>query len=451
MHPQQQYRGNLPVYPTQIDSVPSIDFGNSKQDDPKWLQVLVTIVVTIGVVIGVALAGMYFGWWSDNNPDSNYPQLGKISGNCLEVHFIDVGHGDSIFVRMMDFEMIIDTGRGNIYDKEVLETFFDEQNVTDIDMLVLTHPDADHIGNTRLICERFQIEQVFHSGKHSTSEVYNDAMKAIGDETPNIVSGLDVVNSGTIYPVSKNPDFNIRFFNSNPDVSDPNDASIVTYLNYYKADFLLMGDATERVEQSMLSSHAEFNWKSTWVLKTGHHGSDTSTSDNLLDLVKPKHAVISCKLGDDCHPSDTVIERLGEHEVNTIHKTSDGTVSYYTDGRFYSYTEPLVKNIFVYIDFSNTERIYADNTTAYIIVEVLDDDQKPAINAQVNLSAEIFMVGSFYWNISTNQTNESGMSVLEWNVSEYNESDFSRVIYVDVYYFGQKRQFVDRYWVTKNE
>jgi len=243
--------------------------------------------------------------------------------NILEVVFFDVGQGDSIFIETPSKrQVLIDGGP----DKSVLEKLNSEMPFYDrrIDLIILTHPDADHLTGLIEVLEYYQVGHILTSGFEKNTATYRKWRQLI--EEKNIP--LTLAQAGQKISLEENIVLEILW----PDqsliktISSANNASIVGRLVYSQSEILLTGDIEKKIEGQLIGYEIESD-----VLKIPHHGSKTSTSYNFLQAVSPEIVVIS--VGEDNrykHPSQEVLDRL---ENTTIYRTDEkGDVKVLTDG-----------------------------------------------------------------------------------------------------------------------
>jgi len=263
---------------------------------------------------------------SQENNQEETPNLtgtpSEVEGE-LKVHFLDVGQGDSILITTGNNAMLIDAGdRG--YGSSVV-SYLKKQGVKKLDYLILTHPHADHIGGAVEVINAFEIEKIIMPKVEHTTRTFENLLETIKNKGMRITTPVP----GDGYELGS-ARFKILAPNSSG-YKSLNDYSVVIRLTFGNTAFLFTGDAESMSESQILSKN--FEVKSD-VLKVGHHGSATSTSDRFLKSVKPKYAVISVGRGNKYgHPTQEVLERLDSYhvkvyrtdEVGTIVATSDGT------------------------------------------------------------------------------------------------------------------------------
>ena len=230
-----------------------------------------------------------------------------INNNVLvnnEVHFIDVGQGDSTLIRIKNKNILIDTG-GNVnfnISENVLIPYFRSLGVKKINYLILTHGDYDHMGEAINLVENFKVEKVIFN-----CDPYNDLENEL----------IEVLDKKKIkyysYIKELNVDNNKLHFLQTKEYDNENENSNVIYtkLNGYK--FMFMGDAGVEKEKDILE---KYNVSKIDVLKIGHHGSKTSSDKNFIDEMNPKYSVISVgKNNRYGHPNKEVLENLNNSKI----------------------------------------------------------------------------------------------------------------------------------------
>lgn len=247
------------------------------------------------------------------------------AGDEMRVHFMDVGQGDSILIESPNGKtMLIDAGVKGAGQQVV--SYLKELGVNKLDKVVATHPDADHIGGLIPVLHAIPIEQFYDSGKVHTSQTFEEMLMAIDEK--NIP--YYVPKTGDFIEFDK--DVTVKVLNANEHATDNNDASIVLKVLYGNVSFLLTGDAGIALEKEMMSNDV-----TATVLKAGHHGSNTSSSEDFIRAVKPEVTILS--YGEDNkygHPHAEVVNRLQAIGSN-IYATADlGTITVATNGVNYT-------------------------------------------------------------------------------------------------------------------
>jgi competence protein ComEC len=240
----------------------------------------------------------------------------------LTVAFLDVGQGDAIWIQAPNGkELLIDTGAGQsaVSELGILKSFFDKT----IDGVILTHPDNDHIGGVPEVFKRYNIPLVITSEVSSPTLIYKTVEETILQERSDKViarTGERIIldsHAGVIV--------DILFPDSITQNWETNEASIVVKITYGENSFLLTGDSPIDVEDYLVNIYGD-QLQST-VLKLGHHGSKTSTSQEFLDSVDPEITIVSAGLGNRYgHPHPEVIERVTESNRILLETSQMGTI-----------------------------------------------------------------------------------------------------------------------------
>jgi len=200
----------------------------------------------------------------------------------MQVHFIDVGQGDSTLVVCDGEAMLIDAGDNS--KGTTVQLYLKKQGIKELKYLVLTHPDADHIGGADVIVTKFGIENLFMSYFTKDNKTYDELIRAIDDKglkwtTPNV---------GNTYSLG-GAEFTI--IAPNATYSDPNNASIGLVLRNGEDSFLFTGDGEEEAEYDILANGLDISCD---VYKAGHHGSKTASTRSFVEKTGASVAVISC-------------------------------------------------------------------------------------------------------------------------------------------------------------
>ena len=245
---------------------------------------------------------------------------------ALAVHFIDVGQGDAILIDSGDTDILVDGGRTSA---NVL-AYLQGQGIADIDLLVATHPDADHIGGLADVLAQYQVNEIWVNGDTATSQTYQDFAAAV------TVEGATVREPTRGYTTQMDG-LSVAVLNPTPQrTGDSNEDSVVFRLTCGEVSVLLTGDATSDSEASMLAAGLTLDSN---VLKVAHHGSRYSTSVAFLAAVTPEDAVISVGAGNTYgHPAQETLDRLAAAGTTVYRIDQDGTVVLTSDCSTYSIT-----------------------------------------------------------------------------------------------------------------
>ena len=267
-------------------------------------------VTTILLIILVLILQAFY-----KPSQASIEEVQKIEANYddLQIYFMDVGQADCILIRNQDKNMLIDAG--NNEDGPKLVEYFKQLGITKFDYVVGTHPHEDHIGGLDDIINSFQIENVLLPEAYTTTKTFEDLISAIEKNNleitvPNIGDKINFANT------------NIEVMYVGTDEKDLNNTSVVLKLMFGDHSYLFTGDATSETEKKILNKDLKVD-----VLKVGHHGSEYSSTNEFLNKVKPKYAIISVGNNNNYgHPSSKTLNKLKKY-TNNIYQTKDlGTI-----------------------------------------------------------------------------------------------------------------------------
>lgn len=250
----------------------------------------------------------------------------------MEVHFIDVGQGDSTLIKCGDKSMLIDAGDDS--KGTAIQNYLKKQGVEKLDYLVLTHPDADHIGGAPVIITKFSINKVFMSNFEKDNKTYQKLIQALDNKhlkysTPTV---------GSTYSLG---DSKITILAPNKKYDNPNDSSVALIVQYGENKFLFSGDAGENAEKDIIKNNDNIEAD---VYKAGHHGSKSSSSEDFIKAVNPKYAVISCAEGNSYgHPHAQTLNTFRAKGIEVYRTDEDGSIVATSDGKKITFSVPSSK------------------------------------------------------------------------------------------------------------
>lgn len=249
-----------------------------------------------------------------------------VSGQA-QVYFLNVGQGDSEYIKTKSGQdILIDGGP----DSKVLNELGKVMDFNDrkIDLVVLTHPHADHLTGLIEVIRRYEIGQVWESGVAYPSSTY-DAWKA--EIKSKNIPDLDVQagesknfgseNFSVLYPLLSE---------KNKTIDNLNNSSVVTILNADKISFLFLGDLENQTQKEFINNLGQIT-----VLKVAHHGSTNGTAEDLLKAIRPSVAVIEVGKNNYGHPPASIISLLKSYAVQIYRTDQNDTVEISTDGQTY--------------------------------------------------------------------------------------------------------------------
>ena len=248
----------------------------------------------------------------------NEQQVAFVAQEDLLVDFIDVGQADSILIRNQDKTMLIDAGTNEA--GEMVVNYLDNLGITKIDYLIGTHPHEDHIGGLDDVINQFDIGQIYMPKIQTTTKTFEDVLEAIQNKNLTVTSP----NKGDKIELGQA----IGEFMTNPilDEDNLNISSLIIRLEFGNHSFLFMGDAEIENEETI-------DWPKTDVLKVGHHGSNTSSSENFLKQIQPKYSVIMVGEGNSYKlPTQDTLDKLQKIGSQIYRTDENGTIQMISNG-----------------------------------------------------------------------------------------------------------------------
>ncbi len=276
------------------------------------------------IVVFMFLALATLAWWPELGGGEFQTALCDPAILC--VAFLDVGQGDAIFVQSPGgMQLLVDAGRS----EEVLRGLGKVMRFSDkdIDYVLATHPDADHIGGLGDVLDRFNVAHIIRTENENDTSLWEEVEKKIESEG----AVVTMAQRGQRFDLGQGVYLDILF----PDVDvreyESNMSSIVARLVYGQHSFMLTGDAPKAIEEYLVLIEGEY--LESDVLKVGHHGSRTSTSELFLAEVSPTYALISAgKDNSYGHPHVEVTDALFNASIETFNTAEYGHVIFWSDG-----------------------------------------------------------------------------------------------------------------------
>lgn len=265
----------------------------------------------------------------------------------LSVRFLDVGQGDSIFLSCKGETMLIDAGEPDQGDAVV--SALRALRVERLNYLVGTHPHADHIGGLERVLSEFPVEKILMPRAETDTRTFESLLDAVAEK------GLKVTapEPGTEFDLGE---ARVEVLGPREIYEDLNDCSLVLRVTLGRTSFLFTGDMEAGAEEDLLESGANLTAR---VLKVGHHGSETSSSEPFLDAVAPQYAVISVGEGNSYgHPAPQTLEALSRRGAEVFRTDLDGTILAESDGRDIEIAPEETGDTLLYIGNRNSKKFH---------------------------------------------------------------------------------------------
>lgn len=232
----------------------------------------------------------------------------------LKIYFVDVGQGDCTFIVTPQNKTILIDGGGSITDnfdvgKKTLIPYLLDRGYTTIDYVMISHFDQDHVGGILSVFEELKVKNVIIGKQFEDFENLQEFLEIVNEKNIKV----NVVEAGSRIHIQKNLCFDVLWPSSNQEISENsiNNNALVCKLNYKNFTMLFTGDIEEEAEKVLVSKYASTDILKSTVLKVAHHGSKSSSTEEFLNLVQPKIALIG--VGENNlygHPNSDVLTRL---------------------------------------------------------------------------------------------------------------------------------------------
>ena len=285
-----------------------------KHKGNKKAQILTIIVFAI-----IALGGAIFG----NDIVSKEPKVENLNGN-LEISYLNVGQGDSAYIKVNDFDILIDAGPRS--DADALLQQLEEKSIDDFEMIIATHPHEDHIGGMAKVFEKYDVESFYMPKVTHTTKTFENMVNAINKEGIKIKQ----IKEGMSFDLGEGAKIDV-YSPIYESYEEFNDYSPIMKLTFGQNEFMFTGDAEAHAEQDVVAKYPT-NLNAD-VLKFGHHGSSTSSTEEFVKAVSPKYGIISCGVDNTYgHPHRETLEKISKYNIETYRTDKQGQINVTSDG-----------------------------------------------------------------------------------------------------------------------
>ena len=284
----------------------SYDKAMKKHKGNKKAQLITTVIFAIIALVTIAFGG-----------ELKNTTTGAIG--TMKVHYIDVGQGDATLVQVNGKNLLIDAGPNKSADS--LVEYIKGIGVTTIDHVIATHPHEDHIGGMDEIFDAFEVKNFYSPKVEHTTKTFEKMINAVTNEGLKITT----IKAGDGSKIDLGDGTKVEIFSPVDDkYNELNDYSPIMKITFGENSFLFTGDAEKLVEKQVIANGENIDAD---VLKVGHHGSTTSSSEDFIKEVSPDIAVIPVGEGNDYgHPHKEILELLEKNNINLLRTDFEGTI-----------------------------------------------------------------------------------------------------------------------------
>lgn len=268
------------------------------------------------IVIALSCAAALVGC-GENNTDNTSSTVTEKESTDLSIYYFNAGKADACVISDGNNNVMIDTGESTLSNE--ISSYLDEHNITNLDYLIITHFDKDHVGSASSVIDNIEVDNVLQSNVPKDSEFYENYLSSLEKKniTPTTVSGDYEFTLGDMNFTVNGPD---KVYDSN----ESNNSSLITSLIYGDTSFIFMGDAqNDRLKDFISTNTAQYDF-----VKIPYHGNFQKKLDDLLESINPKYAVITSS--EDQPEEDKMIELLDETGIK-YYLTRQGAVQIYSD------------------------------------------------------------------------------------------------------------------------
>ena len=277
-------------------------------------------IITIIIFGIIALVSSKLGLL-DNFSNNN---INTSANGSVEISYLDVGQGDAAYIRVNDKDILIDAGPRSDVDKLLKQ--LKEKNIDDFEIVIATHPHEDHIGGMVKVFENYKVESFYMPNATNTTKTFENMVKSVKNE--GIKS--QVIKEGTFIDLGDGAKVEV-YSPISESYDDFNNYSPIMKLTYGNNSFLFTGDAEVLEEKEVLAKYSKE--LDADVIKFGHHGSSTSSSDEFIKAVSPTYGIISCGIDNSYgHPHRETLAIIEKYNIKPYRTDKNGEITISSDG-----------------------------------------------------------------------------------------------------------------------
>ncbi|WP_300383382.1 ComEC/Rec2 family competence protein [Clostridium sp.] len=278
-------------------------------------------IITIIIFAVIALVSSKLGLLDKFSNDKN---VNTVIDGIVEISYLDVGQGDAAYIRVNDKDILIDAGPRSDVDK--LLSQLKEKNIDDFEIVIATHPHEDHIGGMTKVFENYKVESFYMPKATNTTKTFENMIKAVKNE--GIKS--QIIKEGTYFDLGNGAKIEV-YSPISESYDDLNNYSPIMKLTYGNNSFIFTGDAEILEEKEVLEKYRE-KLKAD-VIKFGHHGSSTSSSDEFIKAINPTYGIISCGVDNSYgHPHRETLDIIKKNNIKTYRTDKNSEITITSDG-----------------------------------------------------------------------------------------------------------------------
>lgn len=284
---------------------------------------LITIIF-FGIL---AIASSVLG--KDFLPDIDFSKVSSSGDSAvtgtLEVSYLDVGQGDAAYIKVNGYDILVDAGPKSDEDKLIAQ--LKEKNIDDFEIIIATHPHEDHIGGMKKVFDTYDVESFYMPKVSHTTKTFQNMVNAVANEGIKIQQ----IKEGMSFDLGKGARIDV-YSPIYESYEEFNDYSPIMKLTYGDTELIFTGDAEAHAEADVVAKYPK-DLKAD-VLKFGHHGSSTSSTEEFIQSVDPDYGIISCGAGNKYgHPHKETLQKISKYNIKAYRTDTQGQITLTSDGK----------------------------------------------------------------------------------------------------------------------